>query len=435
MSVAADRRNVLALAIGATLSAGVIPCVARGQAAAPRTRFFVPGYVPEAAFSRGSPLVEDAQAARAIPDGYGGSVTMVSRIDPTRQSIHRALLPFAGHAISVHPAGASALFIAMNGPVSFSFDAETLDVVRSVEAHGQGYVFGGHAVFGRGHGVVFVTERRDTTLPFTGSPAEHYGRVVVRDADSLAVLDVWDCHGIAPHELTLTADGGHLVVANYGSTAWPADRESPVEGVDYGVEPCLTVLDAANGTLVARRLGPDRKTEVRHVAAYRLDRIVGLQARATSFEDAQRRLRRFEGIYERDSSERDGLGYLPVPFLLADATADGEAPRTLMADDPMRMIRGQSIVADPLHDESIATFTTSNTIAVVGGDGNLRRLIATDSLGLRWPRGIVLLPDGVHYAVAGDWENIFIFRRGDHALVREACVYTTLFGHSHITAA
>ncbi|MEX2650799.1 MAG: DUF1513 domain-containing protein [Alphaproteobacteria bacterium] len=433
MGLQSDRRGVFMLAAGAAVAAGA--AARSGLAATPRASYFVPGYVPDAAFRRGTPLVEDDQAARAIPDGYGGPMTMVSRIDPTAESIRRAVLPFAGHAIAVHPTGGSALFVAMNGPVSFNFDAESLDVVRSIEAHDHGYVFGGHAVFARERGVVLVTERRDTTLRFTGSAAEHYGRISVRDADSLAVLDVWDCQGIAPHELTLTADGGHVVVANYGSTAWPADRESPVEGVDYGVEPCLTVLDAANGTLVAKRLGPDRKTEVRHVAAHRLDRIVGLQVRATSFEDAQRRLRRVEGIYERDSSERDGLGYLPVPFLLADATAETEAPRTLMADDPMRMIRGQSIIADPIHDEAIATFTTSNTIAVVGGDGSLRRLIATDRLGLHWPRGIALLPDGVHYAVAGDWENIFIFRRGDHALVREACVYATLFGHSHITAA
>jgi hypothetical protein len=44
------------------------------------------------------------------------------------------------------------------------------------------------------------------------------------------------------------------------------------------------------------------------------------------------------------------------------------------------------------------------------------------------------MPDDETYAVAGDWENIFIFRRGSHTLVREASVYETLFGHSHIAA-
>lgn len=235
-----------------------------------------------------------------------------------------------------------------------------------------------------------------------------------------------------PHDLCLTADGRHVVVANYGSTAWPSGRPAPAEGLDFGVEPCVTVLDAATGALLDKRVGTDVRAEVRHIAAPRLDFVVGMQVRATSFAEAQRVLGGRNEIYEADPSDREGLGYLPVPLLVADTSRPDGQTRRVLADDPLRMIRGQSIIADPVHDEVICTYTSSNTIAVLGGDGALRRIIATDRLGLRWPRGLALLPDGETYAVAGDWEGIFVFRRGTHELVREACLYETLYGHSHL---
>ena len=48
---------------------------------------------------------------------------------------------------------------------------------------------------------------------------------------------------------------------------------------------------------------------------------------------------------------------------------------------------------------------------------------------------MTFLPDGKHYAVTGYWENMFVFERGTHRLVRELCLYPLFFGHSHITAA
>ncbi len=57
----------------------------------------------------------------------------------------------------------------------------------------------------------------------------------------------------------------------------------------------------------------------------------------------------------------------------------------------------------------------------------------TDRLGLHRPRGVALLPGGAHYAVSGHWRDIYVFERGSHRLVREACQYVLLFGHSHLT--
>lgn len=414
--------------IGAALAAPFVPPFGTPSRAAPAGPvFLVPGYEPDAAQWRGQPLRADPVAARALPTGHDGPVTLVSRIDAATGAVARALMPLAGHAIAVAPGGSEAVWVAMNAPLTVRFFTATLDMTGVAAPHAEGFVFGGHAVYAAG--IVLVSERRDPSLPYAGRPEAHHGHVSVRDPTDLSVLDAWDCHGIAPHDLTLTADGRHLAIANYGSTAWPEGRAAPFPGVDYGVAPCITVLDARTGALVAKLPGSQRAAEVRHVAAHRLDRVFGLQVRPTSPDDARRVHAGHDAVYELDRSEREGLGYLPVPVLLGDATAG-----TARALDPagLAMVRGQSIVADPIHDEAIATFTWSNTVAVIGGDGGLRQVIATDRLGLRRPRGVALMPDQETYAVAGDWENIFIFRRGTHELVREACVYETLFGHSHL---
>lgn len=428
-----SRRSVLGLSV-AGLAVAASP---RRPAGEPRPArcFLVPGYEPDAAYRHGHPLRFDQTAARALPEGYAGPVTMVSRIDARTGETRRALMPIIGHAIAPDASGDSALWVSMNGDVALRFAVETLDVIQAITPHRDGFAFGGHAVFAAERGVVFVAERRDPTMRYVGSAPPHHGRISVRDVATLAVLDAWDCQGIAPHDLTLTPDRRHLVVANYGSTAWPEGREAPVQGVDYGVEPCVTVLDAGTGELVAKIPGTQRMAEVRHVAALGLGAILALQVRPTSFEDAQRTLFAADAVYEPDASEREGLGYLPVPMLMGDASSGaGLASRPLEADT-LRTIRAQSIVADPAHDEFIATFTSSNTVGVIGADGIVRRWIATDRLGLRWPRGIALLPDGVHYAVSGDWSNVFVFRRGSHELRREASSYETLFGHSHLAVA
>lgn len=430
---AVDRRCALRGTAAVVLAAAVPRASSSSTATGPT--YLVPGYEPDEAYARGGPLQDDPRAARAIPDRYDGAVTLLSAINPANDRVERVLLPLAGHGIAVRPDRSEAVFASMHGAELIAFDPATLDTAPPAAPHAPGYVFGGHAVYAPDDGVLWATERRDPTLPFTGDPAAHEGRVSVRDPHTLAAIGAYPCGGIGPHDMALTADGGHLVIANYGSTIWPDGQQPPVAGIPYGIEPCITVLEAASGKLVARLALKDRKRELRHVAAASLDHIVGLEVRVTSFDDAQRQFARAEGVYQPDPSEREGLGYLPVPMVVWNAEVDSETAKEVTADDPLAMNRGQSVIYDPVHGEGIATFTTSNTVAVVGGDGTLRRLIATDRLGLRWPRGIAMLPDGQHYAVAGDWENIFVFRRGTHDLVRELCRYDLIFGHSHLAVA
>ena len=74
-------------------------------------------------------------------------------------------------------------------------------------------------------------------------------------------------------------------------------------------------------------------------------------------------------------------------------------------------------------------------IAFDAASGAVKHVMHTDRMGLRRPRGLALHPDGVHYVVSGSRENVFVFRRASHDLVREACRYEVLFDHGHLAIA
>ena len=276
---------------------------------------------------------------------------MISRLELDSDRVDRALFPITGHAISVHPDRKSAVFVAMNDRPVLLVEPRTLDVLHSAEPHADGFVFGGHAVYTADADTVLVAERFETYAPYSGRLRDHFGRISVRDARTLAVLDVYDSHGIAPHDMVLFDDGKHFAVANYGSTGWPTDREALAENLPFGVEPALTVLEVGSGRLVHKTLGPARNNEIRHVAGNGFDRIGVIQTRLTSFADARGILIGRDFVYNPDASDKYGRAYLPVPFLHFDLSAADAKTAMVMTDDPLLMQRGQSIVYDPAHDE------------------------------------------------------------------------------------
>ena len=100
---------------------------------------------------------------------------------------------------------------------------------------------------------------------------------------------------------------------------------------------------------------------------------------------------------------------------------------------PLLARQAQSLIYDAETNEVIATFTSSLAIGVFAGDdGRVKQMIRTDRLGLRYPRGIVLHPDGIHYAVSGSWRDIVLFRRGTHQNDPARSIYALLFDHSHV---
>jgi len=91
-------------------------------------------------------------------------------------------------------------------------------------------------------------------------------------------------------------------------------------------------------------------------------------------------------------------------------------------------------VYDAPHDRMPATVASSHCVlAVSGATGRIERVIRTDRLGLRYPRGLALHPDGEHYVVSGSWRDLALFRRRDHSPVPERSLHTVFFDHSHMT--
>jgi hypothetical protein len=129
------------------------------------------------------------------------------------------------------------------------------------------------------------------------------------------------------------------------------------------------------------------------------------------------------------------MAYGPAPLFALRRSTTGMQGIPLMPSDPLDFRQGQTVAYDPLHDEAIATFASSHTIAVVDAKSfELKRVFRTDGLGLAFPRGIALHPDRRRYVISGSWEGLLYFARGSHELDKAATWNEVFFHHSHITA-
>ena len=419
-----NRREFLAGAAGMAGASAVSPG-ASGAAAARRTAvYFLPGYRPDLAHQRGLSVLHSPELRRQLPSAYDGPATLVTRIDEADGSIGRALMPIRGHAIAMRPDRQLAVWNSMEGDTVLSFDPTSLELASLRGFEGEAIVGGGHAVFTRDGSQVIVTERRRLDA-YTGHPADHYGQVSIRDAATLQTLETFSTHGMAPHDLALLADGKHIAIAHYGSHL-PEGAWRP-----QIVEPCLVILELSSGRLVDKLSPPDRGYELRHLAAGGLERLAAVLVRRGSREEEATLLAGRSEVYEADSSTRDAGAYLPGPLITFNAERRPAAASLALPPDPLLARQGQSMAYDPLADEMLVTFTSSHAVGVfAGSDGRVKQVFSTEPLGLRYPRGIALHPDGVHYAVSGSWRDLTLFRRGTHAPARS--IYAVLFEHSHL---
>jgi len=390
---------------------------------------YVPGYFPDSAYANGKPLAQNRRFNRAIK---GQPVhKMLTRVG-FDGSVRQTLLPVAAHDVEVAPDRSIGVLCSMDGEQHTAFDPETLELAAIGPSLGDGWHGGGHAVYLDGGSTVILSERAPST-PYEGSFEKHYGRLTVRDPKTLKIAETYSTHGIDPHDIRLTADDKYIVAANYGSTiSAKTGKFTLPRGV---VQASITVVEVSSGKLVDKRITGRGDTELRHLAAGRLDRIFAIQARYGSDHDDSRQLRDENVAYESDISTDPGYNYMAAATLKYDAarnrlTKMGDAKSTKL------MRHGLSIRYDDRHDEAIATYPTTHRVMVFdGATGAVSNVLDTRAVGLRYPAGVTLLPDGRHYAVTGHWENMFVFERGTHRLVRELCLYPVFFGHSHITAA
>jgi hypothetical protein len=437
-----DRRHFLTGAAGLGLAAALGGCATQRSAALPtpaerpvpsdlrEAAVYVPGYMPDAATANGRPLVANRRMARAIRDA-DAPYRLLSRIGMDG-GVRQALLPAHAHDVAIAPDRSVGVLCGFEAENQVAFDPQTLDLVGEAPAFGEGWRGGGHAVFLDDGATVLIAERAPRRARNGGPIEAHFGRITIRDAKTLRVRESYSSHGIDPHEIALVEGGRYLVAANYGSL--PRDGQASLSVPRHVVEASVTIVDMADGRLLDKRVTNARDLELRHLAAGGLERIFAIQARLGAEADG-RRLAAGDDVAEGvDITSEPGIAYLPAPTL---KLAHGARPAAMgSAGDAALMRHGLSIVYDPVHDEAIATFPSAHAVMAFDGEtGETAWRLDGRSVGLRFPCGVTFLPDGVHYAVTGYWENLYVFERGSHRLVRDLCLYPTFFGHSHITAA
>lgn len=436
-----SRRRLLAAAGAGLASSALAGCAgadveavavgSRPPAPVPlrKTAIFVPGYLPEKASANGAPVVRHRRLGRGVADP-AKPFRMVTRIGMDG-SIRQAALPCFAHDVKIAPDGSVGLLCGFEARDQVAFDPDTLDVVAVAPAHAPGWMGGGHAAY-LSPSLVLVSERAPRAALGGEGLEAHYGRVTMRDPRTLKVIESFSSHGVDPHDIRLIDDGRYLAIANYGSL--PRRGESELAVPRVVAEACVTVVETASGKLVDKYVTGRADIELRHLAAGSRDRIFAIQARLGTPQQGDEAMAGENVAYEADLTGEPGLAYLAAPTL---KIARGAAPRAMTGKGSgPRQRHGLSIAYDATHDQAIATFPTTHRLIVFDGrSGETLREIDTARLGLRYPCGVALLPDGVHYAVAGYWENLFVFERATHRLARDLCLYPTFFGHSHITAA
>lgn len=398
------------------------------------TSVYVPGYMPNEAYANGVPLRENSYFARNISDPER-PFRLLTRIGMNGES-RQALLPAYAHDVEISPDRSVGVMCGFEATDQVAFDPDTLDLAAVAPSFSKGWRGGGHAAYLANEKTVLMSERAPRQSLREGKVETHYGRITIRDVDTLKIRGSYSTYGIDPHDIRLIENDRYLVVANYGSL--PGERSGKMDIPRHVHEACVTIIDMESGKLVDKCVTDRRRSELRHLAAGGLDRIFAIQARLGSESDLSRELpRELRGedeAYGVDITSEPGIAYMSAATL---KVAKGKRPRRMGSrQDIADMRHGLSIRYDAKNDQAIASYPSAHRLIVFDGASNeVLHSFDTRKMGLRFPCGITLLPDGIHYAVTGYWENLFVFELGSHRLNREACLYPTFFGHSHITAA
>ncbi|WP_422373473.1 DUF1513 domain-containing protein [Hoeflea sp.] len=394
------------------------------------TAIYVPGYYAGSAWANGKRVVEHPVLARGLKPN-DEHARLLSRIG-LDGSIRQAVLPVHAHDVAVSPDRSVGILCGFNSGGHVAFDPDTLDVAALGAPFKKGWNGGGHAQFlPDGQGVLLSERAPFKSLRHTIE--SHHGRITIREPSTMRILESYSTHGIDPHDIRLVEDGRYLVIANYGSVI---EKTSGKKAVPRRVvEASITTIEVASGRLVDKQLTGAEDTELRHLAAAGRDSVFAIQALLGDEESLARQTEFDDILYEADITTSRDSPYLSAATLRF--SGNGAPPAEMGNEAATKLMRhGLSIKYDAKHHQVIASYPTTHRVMVFdAAEGALLHIIDTSAMGLRYPCGVTLLPDDTHYAVTGFWENLFVFERGTHRLVRDLCLYPMFFGHSHITAA
>lgn len=182
--------------------------------------------------------------------------------------VNQVRLPSRGHQVIAVPNRAGHAFVFARRPgnylIEVDFNSGQLVQIEESEANQHFY---GHGTLSRNGQILFTTENNFET---------QQGLVVVRDANTLDVLDKFDSGGIGPHELKLMPDGKTLVVANGGILTHP---EKPREKLNLkSMKPNLSYLYLSDGQIINQVRTEIDQLSIRHLdVASNGKVVVGMQ--------------------------------------------------------------------------------------------------------------------------------------------------------------
>ncbi|WP_425348894.1 DUF1513 domain-containing protein [Pararhizobium antarcticum] len=207
---------------------------------------------PRAAFALSQADAVFASAFMA-PDGSYGIATL----DDRGGIIERVPLPARAHGMTFSPAsGLGVAFARRPGTYALIFSprraVSPIVITARPERH-----FYGHGCFSADGRLLYATEN-----DFVGQR----GMVGVYDAtDGFARIGEFPTYGVGPHDMTLSADGGTLVIANGGIETHPDFGRTKLN-LDH-MQPSLVLVDTATGGLIEQHVMPEnlRQLSTRHV--------------------------------------------------------------------------------------------------------------------------------------------------------------------------
>lgn len=187
------------------------------------------------------------------PDGTYG----VATLSESGEILERVPLPARAHGMTYSPVTSRAVAFARRPGTYALILAPDKSIEPIVITSLEGRHFYGHGCFSADGRLLYATEN-----DFAGNR----GMIGVYDGtNDFARIGEFPSYGIGPHDMTLSADGRMLVVANGGIETHPDFGRTKLN-LDH-MEPSLALVDTQTGALIERHAMPDhlRQLSTRHV--------------------------------------------------------------------------------------------------------------------------------------------------------------------------
>lgn len=176
-------------------------------------------------------------------------------IDPQQASSGQSLTDFRGHGLCQNPKLTEqvVMFSRRPGTQGIRFDSSTGAIDGNFSSAENRHM--------QGHGCYSLDGKKLYCVESEISSGR--GKITVRDALSLELMDEFDSHGIGPHEIAMIPGGKILVVANGGLLTHP-DSGRQVLNYD-SMRSTLSYINSQTGQLISEHSVPESKASIRHL--------------------------------------------------------------------------------------------------------------------------------------------------------------------------